>query len=464
MSRAQTKSKTVESNRDLNVVQCTSYILPAIPIVLLYAPISIIQGVYAKHYGLALTTLATILLVSRIFDAISDPIVGYLSDRYRAKHGTRKPFIIAGSLLTLLCGYFLYNPPADGVSVFYAGFWMVAIFTAFTLFEIPHVTWPSDIAGDSDSKTKLYSYKVFAGYCGLILFYAIPLLPFFDSTAITPETLKVTFWIAAILTVPFLIQAMRAVPSGPAAVASPESSASSKLSWAVLKEIASNIPFIIFIAALFCSGFAIGMWYGLIYIYVDAYLNMGEQFAKMFLIAFIVGLLVTPLWYQIAIRTGKKNAWMLAMVLMIISFVFTGLLEPGHTSFTQLLVLKTIQTCGYVCFTAVAPAMLSEIIDYSQWRSGGEQKATYFSAKIFLDKVNGTAGLALGLALAGWWGFDAAASEHSAEAVAGLKIAIVWVPTLVACLSLFFIALNPINERRHKAIRRRLDMRDAQAS
>jgi len=344
--------------------------LPCIPAYMLMAPIHIIQGVYAKHYGIALTTLASILLLSRLLDALSDPIIGYYSDRYRSKHGTRKPFITAGSLMIVLCGYFLYVPP-ETVTPFYAGLWIIAFYTAYTLFEIPHITWPADIAHESDDKTRLYSYRVFASYCGLALFYCIPLLPLFESRAITPETLKVTFIVAAVMTVPFLIQAMRSVPSGRRPLAEPL--AAPAVTWSTLttalKVMATNTPFRLFLAAFVSGGFATGMWYGLIYIYVDAYLGMGEQFAQLFLIAFIIGLLVTPLWYQLALKIGKKNTWMCAITLLIISFILTSVLEPGTTTFTQLLALKTLQTSGFVCLYAVTPAMLSDINDYSHWKT-----------------------------------------------------------------------------------------------
>lgn len=449
----------------VDAYQGISYALPYIAVYMLLVPMNIIQGIYAKYYGLALTTLATIILLSRIFDAVTDPIIGYLSDRYRAKHGTRKPFMIAGSLMILLCGYFLYIPPAD-VTAIYAGFWMIAFYMAFTIFEIPHITWPSDIANNSGDKIKLYSFKTFGSYAGLTLFYCIPFLPLFESSAITPETLKVTFIIVAVFALPFLYLAMRVVPNGhPPLIDKTEPS--SKCSLASIKRelqpIAKNKPFLLFVLAFVFGGFASGMWYGLIFIYVDSYLDRGDLFAQLFLIAFFIGLLMTPVWYQLALRIGKKFAWMLSVGLLCSSFIFTGFLEPESTTFAQLLTLKVLQTSGFVCLNIVTPAMLSDIIDYSYWKTGVEKSATYFSIKVFFDKANVAAGMALGLAIAGWWGFDPGAVAHSEASIEGLMMAMVWLPTLLGLISLIFIALGPISERRHKAIRRRLDARLARA-
>ncbi len=236
--------------------------------------------------------------------------------------------------MVLLCGYFLYIPPNE-ITPLYAGFWFIAFYMAFTIFEIPHITWPSDIAHNSVDKTKLYSFKVFAGYCGLTLFYGIPLLPIFKSNEITPETLKITFILAAICTLPLLYLAIKTVPNGRSSgsinrLEQPFSFGSLR---STLKDIAKNKPFFLFVLAFVCAGFASGMWYGLVYIYVDAYLGMGDQFAQLFLIAFIAGLLVTPLWYQLSLKIGKKTTWALAVSLLVTSFILTGMLEPGKNEF-----------------------------------------------------------------------------------------------------------------------------------
>lgn len=446
--------------KPISNLQSIYYALSVIPVTMLMTPLILIQGIYAKHYGLELTALAGILLISRILDAISDPLVGVFSDRYHAKYGTRKPFIVAGSLLVLLCGYFLYAPP-EHVTALYVGFWTIAFYMAFTLFEIPHMTWPADIAEDSDSKAKLYSYRVFAAYSGLVFFYSIPLLPFFESTAITPETLKVAFVVATLLTFPLLFQAMRVVPSGkpPSLQQCASSIASRRLLGSSLKHIITDKPLVLFLFAFIFSGFSVGMWYGLIYIYIDAYLDMGDQYAKMGLFAFIIGLTATPLWYQLARRIGKKTCWLLATCFLIGSYIYTATLDSNTTSFLQLMLLKIVNTCGFSCMIMVTPAMLSEITDYSQWKTGNERRATYFSIKVFVDKINMATGAALSLALAGWWGFEVTVDEQAWEAVIGLKLAVAWIPAVIGAVSMIFIILSPINERRHRVIRQRLDSR-----
>ena len=444
----------------MGLSQTLAYGSPVVVCYLLMSPLSIIQGIYAKHYGIALTTLGFILFLSRIIDAVTDPVVGYLSDRYWQKHGTRKPFIFVGGLFYLVCSYFLFIPP-DNVTAVYYGFWLIAFFTAYTIFEIPHVSWPRDITTDTEQRAKLYSFRILAVYVGYVVFYSIPLLPFFSTPDITPETLKVTFYVALILALPFWVYCLYTVPNGPKRIARTKPPSVSRLTRArlTLKEIANNKPFLIIIMAFAFFAFGTNMWFGLIYIYVDAYLGMGDQFAKMFLIAYLVGIACAPLWYRVVLMMGNKKSWILTSVLMMISFILTGFLQPGNTTFLQLLILKIIQTASFVGVNVLLPTLLSESIDYMHWKSRSEMSALYFSAKVFLEKTCVAMGVSLSLVIAGWYGLDMNASEQSVESVLGLKIAMVYIPILTVIISLIFIARYPLNEKRHSIIRKRLEQR-----
>jgi Na+/melibiose symporter-like transporter len=456
----QTKQHTLEP---IGFSKRLAYTLPVVPGALLITPMAIIQGIYAKHYGLALTTLATILLISRIFDAVTDPLVGYYSDWYRNKKGSRKPLVSVGTVLLLFSSYFLYVPYGE-VTALYFGFWSILLYASFTLFEIPHITWPCEITHNLDERAKLYSARVVAIYTGLGLFYSIPLLPIFDTQEITPTTLTSTFAVAAALGVPFLLYCLFSVPNGESQIQTGKHKNKENSLGNILTEVAKNKAFMLVLLAFFFAYFGTGMWYGLIFTYVDAYLGLGKEFAKMFLIAFIVGMAVPPVWCWLAIKLGKKQAWLIASGFLIIAFILTGILTPDNASFAQLLSLKVIQTCAHAGIAVFIPSMLSDCIDYMRWKSHSETKALYFSIKLFIEKASMALGVASGLAIAGWYGIDVTATEHSSQSVQGLKMAIAWVPAALTLISLIFIAVYPLNVRRVNTIKASLDKRELKAA
>ena len=453
-------------SKSLSNHQCFTYALPVVTTAWLVTPIGVVQGIYAKYYGLPLTTIATVLFLVRFFDAVTDPLIGYYADRYYKSNGTYKPFILVGGLLFIISSYFLYVPPKQ-VGAFYLTIWFALFYLAWTLFEMPHLTWASKLAQSSEAKAKIYSFRNIANYSGWLLFYSVPLLPVFESRAITPDTLHVSVLAAGLLMVPLLLISLKTKHRMEYKQAGnyknhPKDTGhnlhrNKKPIIKFLQSLLANRPLIIFLAAYTLIYIGMGMWYSLIFLYVDVYLGLGEQYAEMFLLAFVIGIAATPLWYRLMVWLGKKTTWILSTLLLIISFIFTIRLSAEVTTFTKLVALKAIQTMGFTCLNVVGPAMLSEIIDYSNWKQKSDKNAIYFAIYTFIIKAVFAISTAIGLGLVGWFGFDAAANGQTLQAIFGMTLAIGWVPTSLAIIALVFITLLPINERRHKVIRDRLN-------
>ena len=94
---------TDDSKKRPFILMAIAFAAPNLGLALILGPIAVLSGIYAKHYGLSLASIASVMLVARLFDAISDPSVGYFSDRQCIRRGTRKPMILCGGLLILPC-------------------------------------------------------------------------------------------------------------------------------------------------------------------------------------------------------------------------------------------------------------------------------------------------------------------------------------------------------------------------
>jgi glycoside/pentoside/hexuronide:cation symporter, GPH family len=467
-ARSGTRSMKGKARSSISVTRCLLYGSPHIGTTWLMTSMGVVQGIYAKYYGLSLTAIAAVLLIGRLVDAVSDPVVGLISDKMAQKHGTRKPFMAVGGMLTIVFGYFLYAPP-EGVSIYYFGFWYIAFVLAWTAFEIPHIAWGGEIAVSAADKSKVYGFRAMTQYVGLLCFYTVPLLPLFASKAITPQTLHVSALAAGGCLALFLFLSLKFVPDarlrakGQKKIANeePQVSLLARAPEALLNlwwVLSKNKPFLVLILAFVFSSLASGMWYGLVFIFVDVYLNMGEYFAQMFMGAFALGALSAPLWSKLANLIGKKQCWALSTVALSGCFIYTPFLVPGETTFVHLLILKVVQTLGYSCMMVVAPALLSEISDYGRWKLKSDNDATYFSLYTFAGKFSIAIAGAAGLAIAGLYGFDVTATTQDAMAVNGLLLAMSWVPLALAVISLLLVMRIPMNARRHAVLRRRLDV------
>ena len=444
--------------------QSLAYSLPCLSVLMLIAGTNIVQGIYAKYFGIALTTIGAIVLLVRISDAITDPLIGYFSDRYQDRLGSRKPWIVAGGFLTVIAGYQLYVPPAD-VTAWYFGGWYAALYLGYTLFDIPHMAWGAEQAGSTTEKTKLFGFRSAVSYAGLIVFYLMPLLPFFETNDITPETLKGI----AIVAVPCMALCVwwcvKRVPNGRTLKpvkrpintglndAKSQSPSELSLLWEVLTQ---NRPLQILLLFFFFATSGAGMWYGLIFVYVDGYLNLGDQFAKVFLVAFIVGVLASALIHKLATRIGKKSTLFVVVALLLLSCLATGLLKPENTRFSALLIVKIINTIGFVGLAVMMQSLIADSVDYGTWKFGSDRAGTYFALYKFMEKATMALGVALGLTIAGNLGFDATVPEQTEQGIWGAKLAIAWIPSLFMAIALFIIPFIPLNARLSAMVQRRL--------
>ena len=453
-------------SRDMPESSATSfqkifYALPTIPAYFLVGPLAVVHGIYAKHFGLSLATIAMVLLVARLFDAVSDPVIGYCSDRYHAKNGTRKPFVVIGGLLLVISSYFLFSPVPSAVSSVYFLLCFLAWYFAFSLFEIPQLSWGAELVVDSQARTKLYGFRNLGANIGLLLFYLVPLLPFFSSNDFTPKILHWVVLSAATLMIPSLWLCFRLTPNGRQIIKQPYNKnyqAYTRLT-EMIHEVANNIPLLLFLASFFLFGIGAGMHFSLQFIVIDVYLDLGKHFSLVNMIGLGVGSLLIVVCVKWAHCLNKKLAWMIGVLIYILGIITFSVLKPGETSLSSLAGACVLIYSGASVIGLVIPALLADIIDYSIWKFSADRAATYFSLQTFSIKTTAALGSALGLGVAGWYGFDAAATVHTPRQANGLQLAAFWLPITILLLSLISIAIVPMSNRRHKIIRRRLDAR-----
>ena len=436
------------TSTSLSYTIIVGYSLPLFALHFSIAPImSILQGIYAKYYGLELTAIASVLLVARIFDGVTDPLIGYFSDRSRS----RKRWVLAGGALFIVSAYFLFSPP-ETVTVGYFLFWYLAFYLSWTLFDIPHLSWGAELASGYEERSRLYTVRAGFLIVGQTAFYALPYLPILPGNEFTPETLRLALFISAVLSIVAFYRMGRAVPDGRASKKSPEVRESIL---SLVRAIYQNKPLLIFVAAHSLSGLGIGMWVGLLFIYLDSYLELGGAAAVFFLLGNIFSLASLPFWLRYANYIGKACAWATSTILFVVLIAATGVLQPGGGIWTPLVIICAFYFANG-CTHVVAPSILADVIDYGKLKFGGERAGTYFSFYTLLAKVNAGIGAGAALAIAGAYKYNPALRENTAEAIFGLKLAFAGAPVVLILASLTFILMTPITKRRHEIICNRL--------
>ncbi len=147
---------------------------------------------YNQVLGLSGSLAGLAALLALVADAITDPMVGHLSDRLRSKWGRRHPYMLASVIPFFVSMYLLFSPP-EGLSQLQLFSWMlgmaIALRFALTLFYVPHLSLGAELVDDYHEKTSLIGYRVFFTFMGTVIVSVIGFAVFFPATEMHPNGL-----------------------------------------------------------------------------------------------------------------------------------------------------------------------------------------------------------------------------------------------------------------------------------
>jgi glycoside/pentoside/hexuronide:cation symporter, GPH family len=413
---------------------------------------SILPGVYSKYFGLSLTSIGAAILIMRLFDGVIDMTVGYFSDWHRSNGGSRKSWTFIGGIGTIVSCYFLFTPPNPATVTYYL-LWSLLFFLAFTIGEIPHLTWGSELTSDYQARARVYAIRMIMSRVGTLSFYALPLLPVYVSSEYTPQVMHDAVFVGAVLGVAGLGWMILRAPAGDF-IKTPHKDNPRLL----LQSLIHNKPLLLYFAAYGCVGVSAGMWFGLLYIYFDAYLGVGGKMALMLLLGAMFATASTPLWLNLIRRTSKSTVWAIGVLLFFAQLIGTLFVKP-HAEWWIPFTLIAAANLFFTCHDVAALSILGDIVDYGKWRFGKDRGATYFACNTLLFKIGLGVGGALSLGVAGLFGFAPGGGIQSQASILGLKLGFAVLPAAFSIIGAVLILRTPIDRRRHHIIQRRIEGR-----
>jgi len=420
-----------------------------LPLSMLMSPTAaVLPNFYLDHTAVTLAGLATATLVARLFDGLTDPLIGYLSDR----SGRRKPWMIAGAVVVAAGAWFLYNPSASaGTGHLLA--WYLVVTLGWTLVEIPHTAMAAELSSDYDERSRIALWRQLLGFAGGVLFMVSPLLLLGGGSKFTPEVMR-TIAGFIIVGLPLAVLLMcRAVPE-PARRAAARRLQPRDL----YRALVETPPLRYFLATQVLFGLATGAVASLFVIYASRYLGLGDKVPQIALPMTLAMALGMPVWLRVMRRVEKHRAWSIAAAGMILTLLAVLGLEPGTSALAP---MAAIMACFgfFLGLSSIAlPSLLADVVDYDVWRNRQQRAAIFFSFQAIVTKLNQGVGGAVALAIPTLFGFDAQ-REITPEAAFGLKVAFVAWPCLLLVPMLVLAWRYPLDRRAHGVLARRLACR-----
>lgn len=435
------------------------YGAPAFALALFGVPVFVhLPKFYADVAGAPLAALGTAILLTRVFDGVTDPLVGALSDRTRTRWGRRRPFLAAGAVPLGLSVVALFGPPSGDAAVPWFLVCMTLAFLAWTVVQIPYQALGAELAGGHHGRTSLFAVRDGLWMLGTLIAAAAPALvrAARDAAGLPPDeaaafrTLGLIY--AALLTVLPLWCAWRVPePAVPATVPP-------RLTLRGMAEVwRGNRPYRLLLLAYAVASLGGALPGTLLFFYVEQVLQAPGATDALLGLYFVAGFAGLPLWTWTARRLGKLRAFLAATVLSV--SVFLGALGLGPGDVTAFAAITVLSGLGFGATLLLPASMLADTLDYEALRSGARREGLLLGVWGVVMKASAAVGAGVALPLLGWAGYTGGAATQSPEAVQAIRLLYCAVPCACYAAALLIAARYPIDAREHARIVQALSAR-----
>lgn len=389
------------SDGTLSRSRLLAYGITGLPLAALGLPLYVyLPAFYAETIGVAAAAVGIVLLAARLFDVMTDPVAGWLSDRWPQARWRRRGLMLIGAPL-LLVGIEQLFHPGPGAGAAYLLLWAVVAYLGWTLISIPYLAWGAELSDRYHERTRVAAAREGFVIAGTLLALAVPALA---GVAADPAgTLAVMAqWLWWILPLALLLTLTR-VPAAPAPVVR-------RPSWREgARALAGNRPLRRLLLAYVVNGTANGLPATLFVLFVAHVLQARELTGPLLALYFVAGVAALPAWVWLARRIGKRRAWTASLLLASLSFVWVPLLGPGDA-----VLFGVICVLSGLCLGAdlALPASIqADVVGIDQAAGGGSRAGLLFGLWGMATKL--ALALAVGIAfpLLDLAGFDAGGSN-----------------------------------------------------
>ena len=449
-----------EDRPRIPMLQKLAYAGPAFSLAVVGIPVYVyIPKFYTDVIGINITILGYLLFSVRIFDAITDPAIGYISDRTHTRFGRRRPYIAIGSVMVAATMFLLFNPPAGSAtfSTVWFGIFVYSLFLFWTAVVVPFESLGPEITFDYNERTSLFGIRDGFLIAGTLAAASSPALVswLFNLPANAEGERAKFFWIA-VLYAPLLVATCWWCALAIREKQGPLRHHTLNIKQS-LRQVASNRPFMILLIAYTISAIGNNLPATLILFYVEYVLQ--SDLADFFLMLyFITGIVFLPGWVALSRRTGKKVAWLASMIINTGAFVGVFFLGPGDAAIYGILVF--LSGIGFGATLAIPSAIQADVIDYDELLTGERREGQYIGLWSISKKFAAAVGIGAGLSILGLAGYSPNA-QQPAEVQMTLRVLYALVPSLSNIVAIAIACAYPISSKVHGEIRHAIAQRKA---
>jgi GPH family glycoside/pentoside/hexuronide:cation symporter len=409
---------------------------------------------FTDVFGIAAPIAGTIFLVAKVWDAVSDPVVGYLSDRTRTRWGKKRPYLLFGAvpLGVFFILLFASPPMAPAFKPYYGMIMFLLVCTFYAVVNVPYGALAASMTLDSHERSKLSGVRTFFALMGALVVAGgmMPLVGLFPNQIIGFRMAAAIFGVIAVAVTFVTFFSVREVVE--------ESDTGHYRPADILRTIFGNGPFLIVSLGTILHLAALGIVAAMVNYFFKYNMNRESFIPIAFLCIFVPAALALPLWVAVSKRLSKKAAYNMGMGLLAVALVIVYFVRE----FDPVLLIPALCLAGIgISTNFLSPwAMVPDTVEYGELKTGLRREGILYGTSFFGQKLaSAVAGFIAGQGL-GIVGFVANEAQRP-EVLTGIRVMMSFVPIGLIAAGILVISFYPISQARHEEIVRELSHKKA---
>ncbi|MDD9938819.1 MAG: MFS transporter [Myxococcales bacterium] len=390
------------------------------------------------------------LAAGRALDAITDPMMGWISDHTRSRWGRRKPWILLGVLGNAVVFYLMLTPGAE-LSTAGAMTWFLSCYLCSFIFQtmsnVPRQALGAELTMDTQERVKLYGMLTF--FAGIGLMVATPMPQVLERAGMTDQREQMgiqagVYVIGYILVNLWLLYKLRERRDFMGRGESPFAPG--------VRRAMRNRPFLIMFISHIITAIPVAIPASLMPFFVQYVLKADDDWTPILIGTYLLsGMLALPLWMRLAARWGKLKVWLLNGFIGVTGGLMMFMAGEGDTTYVWF--VECYVGMQAMVWNVLGGAMHADVIDYDELQTGKRREAQFSSLWSIIPKFSMIPGAAIPLAILGGSGYVPNEPNQSAQVIMTLSVLFALVPAGFNAIGISIMWWYPLSEENHGLIR-----------
>ncbi|MCH2173586.1 MFS transporter [Myxococcota bacterium] len=410
---------------------------------------------YASDLGLGLAAVGAAFMLAKLWDVVTDPVAGIVTDNVRTRWGRRRLWVAVGTPIMFASAILIYFPERihpDGITQNYLLLGLIGLYAGYTLVTISITSWGAELSTNYHRRSQIQGAIAFAGLFGNLVLLSLPaLLELFDDATVLSDRMEIMGLFVVIALPLTTVIALTFVPEPNVPPTPPIGLRRA------FQTVAANRHMVRLLVVDLLLSFPSSVR-GVVYIFIIGHVIQRPDWTSGILVLYmIVNVIAVPAWVRISKYTGKHKA--VAAGLLGHGVFALAYLLPGPGDIALFVGVHLVSAFVYGGHSFLIRSMVADVTDVDTLASGQQRAGLFYSLVTMTNKIGMALGIGIAYPVLDWIGFDPA-GNNDPTAINGLRYLFVLTPFVAEMMVAWIIYHYQLDEKAQQEIRSQLEQAD----